>query len=127
MDTRVNNPINFQTNVRTSIFDDVQPLASQVRKNETEPLLPSRTSVTEQIKQIFNFNTVEAELLHFMEQACQNLTLRSATEFQRALRETFQHLKQQHGDHPSKAAIILQQLLEDKQLLDWYRAMIIDN
>ena len=39
----------------------------------------------------------------------------------------FENLKQNHGDHPSKAAQVLQQLLEDKQLLDWYRAMIIDN
>ena len=44
-----------------------------------------------------------------------------------ALRKAFENLKQQPGDHPSKAAQVLKQLLEDKQLLDWYRAMIVDN
>ena len=126
MENRVTNSISFNTNVRTTEFDETKQLAS-MRQNETAPLLPSGTSVTEQIKQVFNFNTVEAELLHFMETACQNPALRSAQEFQQALRKTFENLKQQHGDHPSKAAQVLQQLLEDKQLLDWYRAMIIDN
>lgn len=126
MENRVTNSISFNTNVRTTEFDETKQLAS-MRQNETAPLLPSGTSVTEQIKQVFNFNTVEAELLHFMETACQNPALRSAQEFQQALRKTFENLRQQHGDHPSKAAQVLQQLLEDKQLLDWYRAMIIDN
>ena len=126
MENRVTNSISFNTKVRTTEFDETKQLAS-MRQNETAPLLPSGTSVTEQIKQVFNFNTVEAELLHFMETACQNPALRSAQEFQQALRKTFENLKQQHGDHPSKAAQVLQQLLEDKQLLDWYRAMIIDN
>jgi uncharacterized membrane-anchored protein YjiN (DUF445 family) len=126
MENRVTNSISFNTNVRTTEFDESKQLAS-MRQNETAPLLPSGTSVTEQIKQVFNFNTVEAELLHFMESACQNPNLRSAQEFQQALRKTFENLKQNHGDHPSKAAQVLQQLLEDKQLLDWYRAMIIDN
>ena len=126
MENRVTNSISFNTNVRTTEFDETKQLAS-MRQNETAPLLPSGTSVTEQIKQVFNFNTVEAELLHFMESACQNPNLRSAQEFQQALRKTFENLKQNHGDHPSKAAQVLQQLLEDKQLLDWYRAMIIDN
>lgn len=126
MENRVTNSISFNTNVRTTEFDESKQLAS-MRQNETAPLLPSGTSVTEQIKQVFNFNTVEAELLHFMEAACQNPNLRSAQEFQQALRKTFENLKQNHGDHPSKAAQVLQQLLEDKQLLDWYRAMIIDN
>jgi uncharacterized membrane-anchored protein YjiN (DUF445 family) len=126
MENRVTNSISFNTNVRTTEFDETKQLAS-MRQNETAPLLPSGTSVTEQIKQVFNFNTVEAELLHFMESACQNPNLRSAQEFQQALRKTFENLRQQHGDHPSKAAQVLQQLLEDKQLLDWYRAMIIDN
>lgn len=126
MENRVTNSISFNTNVRTTEFDETKQLAS-MRQNETAPLLPSGTSVTEQIKQVFNFNTVEAELLHFMETACQNPNLRSAQEFQQALRKTFENLRQQHGDHPSKAAQVLQQLLEDKQLLDWYRAMIIDN
>ncbi|MCR4574991.1 MAG: hypothetical protein K5787_14625 [Lentisphaeria bacterium] len=126
MENRVTNSISFNTNVRTTEFDDSQQLAA-LRQNDTAPLLPSGTAVTEQIKQVFNFTTVEAELLHFMEAACQNPTLRSAQEFQQALRKTFENLKQNHGDHPSKAAQVLQQLLEDKQLLDWYRAMIIDN
>ncbi len=126
MENRVTNSISFNTNVRTTEFDDSQQLAA-LRQNDMAPLLPSGTAVTEQIKQVFNFTTVEAELLHFMEAACQNPTLRSAQEFQQALRKTFENLKQNHGDHPSKAAQVLQQLLEDKQLLDWYRAMIIDN
>ena len=126
MENRVTNSISFNTNVKTTELDETPQMAS-MRQNETAPLLPSGTSVTEQIKQVFNFNTVEAELLHFMETACQNPALRSAQEFQQALRKTFENLKQQHGDHPSKAAQVLQQLLEDKQLLDWYRAMIIDN
>ena len=123
MENRVTNSISFNTNVRTTEFDESKQLAS-MRQNETAPLLPSGTAVTEQIKQVFNFNTVEAELLHFMEAACQNPNLRSAQE---ALRKTFENLKQNHGDHPSKATQVLQPLLEDKQLLDWYRAMIIDN
>ena len=126
MESRVTNSISFNTNVKTTEFDESQQLAT-IRQNDTAPLLPSGTAVTEQIKQVFNFTTVEAELLHFMEAACQNPTLRSAQEFQQALRKTFENLRQQHGDHPSKAAQVLQQLLEDKQLLDWYRAMIVDN
>ena len=85
MENRVTNSISFNTNVRTTQFDESQQLAS-MRQNETAPILPSGTAVTEQIKQVFNFNTVEAELLHFMETACQNPTLRSAQEFQQALR-----------------------------------------
>ena len=126
MESRVTNSISFNTNVKTTEFDESQQLAT-IRQNDTAPLLPSGTAVTEQIKQVFNFTTVEAELLHFMEAACQNPTLRSAQEFQQALRKTIENLRQQHGDHPSKAAQVLQQLLEDKQLLDWYRAMIVDN
>ena len=126
MENRVTNSISFNTNVRTTEFDDSKQLAA-MRQNDAAPLLPAGTAVTEQIKQVFNFNTVEAELLRFMEAACQNPNLRSAQEFQQALRKTFDKLKQNHGDHPSKAAQVLQQLLEDKQLLDWYRAMIIDN
>ena len=126
MENRVTNSISFNTNVRTTEFDESRQLAA-IRQNDTAPLLPSGPAVTEQIKQVFNFNTVEAELLHFMEAACQNPALRSAQEFQQALRKTLENLKQQHGDHPSKAAQVLQQLLEDKQLLDWYRAMIVDN
>ena len=126
MESRVTTAISFNTNVKTTEFDESQQLAT-IRQNDTAPLLPSGTAVTEQIKQVFNFTTVEAELLHFMEAACQNPTLRSAQEFQQALRKTFENLRQQHGDHPSKAAQVLQQLLEDKQLLDWYRAMIVDN
>ena len=126
MESRVTNSISFNTNVKTTEFDESQQLAT-IRQNDTAPLLPSGTAVTEQIKQVFNFTTVEAELLHFMEAACQNPTLRSAQEFQQTLRKTFENLKRNHGDHPSKAAQVLQQLLEDKQLLDWYRAMIVDN
>ncbi|MBR3648995.1 MAG: hypothetical protein IKN52_01975, partial [Victivallales bacterium] len=81
MENRVTNSISFNTNVRTTEFDETKQLAS-MRQNETAPLLPSGTAVTEQIKQVFNFNTVEAELLHFMETACQNPALRSAQEFQ---------------------------------------------
>ena len=110
MENRVTNSISFNTNVRTTEFDESKQLAS-MRQNETAPLLPSGTAVTEQIKQVFNFNTVEAELLHFMESACQNPNLRSAQEFQQALRKTFENLKQNHGDHPSKATQVLQQLL----------------
>ena len=126
MENRVTNSIRFNTNVKTMEFDDT-PQQAAVRQNETAPLLPSGTAVTEQIRQVFNFNTVEAELLHFMESACQNPTLRSAQEFQQALRKAFDNLKKNHGDHSSKAAQVLQQLLEDKMLLDWYRAMIVDN
>lgn len=127
MDSRVTNSISFNTNVKTSEYDDSQR-TSLPQQAAAAPLLPAGTAISEEIRQVFNFSNVEKDLLHFLEAACTNPTLRSAADFQRALRQTFLNLSRQTKDgHPSRAAQILQQLLEDKALLDWYRALIIDN
>lgn len=146
METRVTNSISFNTNVKTTEFDGRQSSVAARHEQGSAPLLPSGTSVTEELKSVFPFQSVEQDLLDFIESACQNPVLRSSQDFQRGLRDLAERLRKrkkgrdgeesgQGGKREGKggddvnedAAEVLEQLLEDKLLLDWYRAMLLEN
>lgn len=126
MDTpRITNPIFLGPNIQSGEYVEAEktPQATAGRQGE---LLPAGTSVSQEIRSVFDLLPgIDAELLAQTAAACTNPELRKASRFNAALLKTLAALQQKHSQTAGKAASLLQELLADQQLLADYRATLL--
>ena len=126
MTQRIADGIRFDTGIRNTDFSD-KPVGQTTGQPSTA-LLPSGTTVSEAIKDVFNLGqTVSGEIMQQMVAAYANPKLRTASGFHSALKNALKNMKARKGKHSGDAAQVLQELMEDTDLLDQYRASIVES
>jgi len=125
MDTRIANPIAFRpNNLQTSNLD--RAAASRTTQLGAGELLPAGTSVSEEIKTVFDRNAnLDGELMTLLTRSCSNPELRQAGNFNRALERTLDKLKKSAKGSAQRASQVLQELSNDQELLANYRATLL--
>jgi len=125
---RVTSGVTFNTGISMSEYNDVP--AGQTKGQTQGAVLPGSTTVSEALDSVFPRDpTVGASILGQMAAEGNSVALRSANGFRRATHKTIRSLKDRKGRSPAaeRAAAELEALLEDTELLDFYRASLLES
>ncbi len=126
MGLRVTENIHFDTGIRQT--DYVAKPAGQSAERLNTELLPGDTTVTESLKALFpNTGTIQADILQQILAANAMPQFRTSVAFQKALRNALKKLKEKRTPKGADAAKIVEELLEDNELLDKYRASLLES
>ena len=122
---RVTSSVQFNTGISTA--DWTSGTVGQTPGQTQGTLLPGSTTVSEALSDIFPRETVGAELLAQLAAAGSAVALRTSGGFAAAMRKTLRTLRGKKGGKASAAARELESLLADTELLDRYRAALLES
>ena len=124
--SRVTSSVQFNTGISTA--DWTSGVVGQTPGQTQGPLLPGTTTVSEALKSVFDTGTsVSAGLLAELALAGDSMQLRSSNGFHFAARKTIRTLRGRKGAKAAAAAQELENLLADTELLDQYRASLLES
>ena len=122
---RVTHPVSLQQNLQTSEYQARQ--AQGTNPGALGELLPAGTTVSEEIRQVFDQGqNVDAQLMAEVVASCADPELRQPAKFNAALRRTAARLKKGGTAEGRAAARVLDELQQDQDLLANYRATLLD-
>lgn len=122
---RVTSSVQFNTGISTA--DWTSGTVGQTPGQTQGTLLPGSTTVTEALKSVFDTErSISAEMLAQLAEAGGATVLRTANGFSRATRKTIRSLRGRKGGRAEAAARELESLLADTELLDQYRAALLE-
>jgi len=125
---RVTEGVNFNTGISMSEYNEVP---AGLTKGQTQgKVLPGSTTVSEAIDSVFPRDpTVGAAILGRMASEGSSMLLRTASGFRQATHKAIRSLRNKKGRSPAseRAAAELEALLEDTELLDFYRASLLES
>ncbi len=124
--SRVTEGVNFNTGISMSEYNEVP--AGQTKGLTQGAVLPGSTTVSEALNSIFPKDpTVGGAILGMLASEGNATRLRSANGFRLATRRAIRTLRGRKGDAAQRAAAELEALLEDTELLDFYRASLLES
>ena len=122
---RVTSGVRFDTGISTA--DWTRGTVGQTPGQTQGPLLPGSTTVTETLKSLFPTDaSVGAEIMAALAAAGGSPLLRTANGFRAAAVRTIRALRRGKGAKADAAARELEILLADTELLDHYRAALLE-
>lgn len=122
---RVTSGVRFDTGISNA--DWTSGVVGQTPGQTQEPLMPGSTTVTEALKSIFPTNvSVGEEIMAALAAAGGSPFLRTASGFRSAAVRTIRALRGRKGAKADAAARELENLLADTELLDHYRAALLE-
>ena len=122
---RVTSGVRFDTGISTA--DWTRGTVGQTPGQTQGPLLPGSTTVTETLKELFPTGaSVGAEIMDALAAAGGSPLLRTAAGFRSAAVRTIRTLRGKKGEKAGAAARELENLLADTELLDHYRAALLE-
>ncbi len=120
---RVAHPVHNTPNLQTSEFRQSPVGQASARLGE---LLPAGTSVSEEIRSVFNMGqTVDGKLMEQVAAACKDPELRQSAKFNAALKRTAKRLAEKNTPAGRQAARLLEELQDDQELLADYRSTLL--
>lgn len=122
---RITSAVQFNTGISTA--DWANGTVGQTPGQTQRTLLPGSTTVSEALSDIFPRETVGAELLVQLAEAGSAVGLRTSGGFAAAMRKTLRTLRGKKGGKAAAAARELESLLADTELLDRYRAALLES
>lgn len=123
---RTANAVTFNTGISTAEYND-EPVG-QARGQTQKSLLPGSTTVSEALDGVFPKEpSVMATVLGEMAAAGSSPALRTARGFRLAAERTVEALRKRTGPAAQAAADELERLLADGDLLESYRASILES
>lgn len=124
--SRVTSGVQFNTGISTT--DWSSGAVGQTTGQTQSPLLPGSTTVSEALGEIFATDTsVEAQLMAELAAAGNSPFLRTSNGFHAAARRTIRALRGRSGEKAAAAAAELEELLDDTELLNQYRAALLES
>ncbi len=124
--SRVTEGVNFNTGISMSEYNEVP--AGQTKGLTQSAVLPGSTTVSEALNSIFPKDpTVAGAILGMLASEGNATRLRSANGFRLATRRAIRTLRGRKGDAAQRAAAELEALLDDTELLDFYRASLLES
>lgn len=122
---RVTEGVNFNTGISMAEYNDAP--AGQTPGQTQKSILPGSTTVSEALATVFPKDaTVDAMVFGMLAQAGSSTSLRTSNGFHAAAKKTIGSLRQKGGKAASAAADELEELLADTELLDFYRASLLE-
>lgn len=122
---RVTSGVRFDTGISTA--DWTSGPVGQTAGQTQGPLLPGSTTVTETLKEVFPTNTsVGSEIMAALAAAGNSPLLRTSNGFRSAALKAIRSLRRKRGGKADAAARELENLLADTELLDQYRAALLE-
>lgn len=123
---RVTSGVQFNTGISTT--DWSSGTVGQTPGQTQGSLLPGSTTVSEAIKSLFATDTsVEAQLMAELAAAGNSPLLRTSSGFHAAARRAIRALRGHPGEKAAAAAAELEELLDDTELLNRYRAALLES
>lgn len=117
--------VSFNTGISTAEYNEAP--AGQTQGQTQGSILPGSTTVTEALSALFPKEpTVAGQILGQLAAAGSALHLRTASGYQSAARKTIRNLRAKGGEAAVRAAAELEGLLADTELLDQYKASLLE-
>ncbi|MCQ2393292.1 MAG: hypothetical protein MJ249_03305 [Kiritimatiellae bacterium] len=117
--------VTFNTGISTAEYNEAP--AGQTKGQTQGSILPGSTTVTEAMDALFPKEpTVSAQILSQLAAAGSSLSLRTAHGFQAAARKAIGSLRASGGKAAGRAVVELETLLADTDLLDQYKASLLE-
>ncbi len=124
--SRVTEGVSFNTGISMSEYNEAP--AGQTKGMTQGTVLPGSTTVSEALNGIFPKDpTVDGAILGMLAAEGNATQLRSANGFRLATRRAIRTLRGRKGAAAQRAADELAALLEDTELLDFYRASLLES
>ena len=125
IDRRIDPMLSFDRGVRDAEYADTPQ--GQTPGIVQKTILPGSTTVTEALAALFPKEpTVAGQILGQLAMAGSSLSLRTAPGFQAAARKAIDNLRASGGEAAGRAAAELESLLADTELLDHYKASLLE-
>ena len=122
---RVTEQVSFNTGISLAEYNE-SPVGQTPGRTQGQ-ILPGSTTVTEAMDALFPKEpTVSAQILSQLAAAGSSLNLRTAHGFQTAARKAIGSLRASGGKAAGRAAVELETLLADTDLLDQYKASLLE-
>lgn len=126
MTERITQGIRFDTGIGSTDYSDV--MVGQTAGQKSTELMPSGTTVTEAIKDVFQLTpTVTGEIMASLIERYASTELRTASGFRQAMRAAVGRLKKKDTAAAREAVAVLEELEADTELLDAYRASLVES
>ena len=123
---RVAEQVNFNTGISLAEYNEA-PVGQTPGRTQGE-ILPGSTTVSEAIEGIFPKDpTVSGSILGMLAAAGNSTALRTANGFHVAARKTIRSLREKGGGKASAAVRELEGLMADTDLLERYRAALLES
>jgi len=123
---RTTHGVNFNTGISMAEYNEAP--AGQTQGQTQGSILPGSTTVSEALAAVFPKDPTVAGLIFGQLAAAGNsLALRTANGFRAAAQKAIVNLRGAHRAAAMKAADELDALLEDSELLDMYRASLLES
>lgn len=123
---RVTEGVSFNTGISMSEYNETP--AGQTKGMTQGKVLPGSTTVSEALNGIFPKDpTVSGVILGMLAAEGNSTLLRSANGFRQATHKAIRTLRGRKGAAAQRAADELEALLEDTELLDFYRASLLES
>jgi len=123
--SRITQGIRFDTGIRTADWSD-KPVGQTAGRTQG-PLLPGSTTVSEAMTEVFPTDrTVGDEIFAALAAEASSPRLRTSSGFRAAAGKTIRSLRGRKGRASEEAARELEALLADGDLLDHYRAALLE-
>ena len=123
---RTTHGVQFNVGISNATYSDVP--AGLTQGTTQQPILPGSTTVTEALAAVFPKDpTVAAQILQELAQAGNSTLLRTPGGFRGAARKAIRSLREGKGRAAAAAAGEIEELLEDTELLDMYRAALLES
>ena len=122
---RTTHGVNFNTGISTAEYNEAP--AGQTQGQTQGTILPGSTTVSEALAGLFPKDpTVSGQILGQLAAAGNALHLRTASGYQAAARKAIRNLRATGGSAAARAADELECLLDDTELLDQYKASLLE-
>lgn len=118
--------VSFNTGISTAEYNDAP--AGQTLGQTQSRILPGSTTVSEALANVFPKDpTVNGAVLAELAAAGNSLLLRTASGYRSAAKKTIANLRGKGGKASGRAAEELERLLDDTELLERYRAALLES
>ncbi len=122
---RVTSGVHFDTGISNTDWNS--GVVGQTPGQTQGPLMPGSTTVSETVKALFpTDSSIGEEIMAALATAGNSPLLRTATGFRAAAMKTIRSLRRKKGAKADAAAMELENLLADTELLDQYRAALLE-
>ena len=123
---RVTEQVSFNTGISLAEYNE-SPVGQTPGRTQGQ-ILPGSTTVTEALSAIFPRDpTVTGTILAMLAEAGNSPALRTANGFHAAATKTIRSLREKGSDKSNAAARELENLMADTEVLDRYRAALLES
>lgn len=123
---RIAHSVNFNTGISMAEYNEVP--AGQTQGQTQSAVLPGATTVSEALAEIFPGSPgVSGQILSMLAAEGSSTLLRSGNGFRNAARKAASNLRKNASASSEEAAMEIERLLEDTELLDLYRASLLES